>query len=278
MQEEVAEIAQLRFAGAPYSGRTLDACALEELVKFQKALLGVAQDIWCRQNGAAAAPAALAEAIRFADFRFEDGAATVVVQIQDEAAEDVFRQGVAVICGALAGSDCDSLAPAHPVRLGSALAAGSRLQIAARPRTGCRRDEKVSAADGDDCAKVIGRVIEADFEQGCFRIQPDGGEAVLVRYPHCYEDRIKMALAERASMRLLVEGPGKFDAAGRLLEIERAEFTKEVPDGMKLSSRNLEDAIMEIAKTVPAEEWENVPTDLSARLDHYIYGDGFKKR
>ena len=34
---------------------------------------------------------------------------------------------------------------------------------------------------------------------------------------------------------------------------------------------SIEDQLRRIADTVPAEEWERLPADLSDRLDHYIY-------
>lgn len=34
---------------------------------------------------------------------------------------------------------------------------------------------------------------------------------------------------------------------------------------------SIEDQLRRIADTVPAEEWERLPADLTDRLDHYIY-------
>lgn len=38
------------------------------------------------------------------------------------------------------------------------------------------------------------------------------------------------------------------------------------------SSRPLWQRIVEIGASVPAKEWDKVPTDLSKNLDHYLYG------
>lgn len=43
-------------------------------------------------------------------------------------------------------------------------------------------------------------------------------------------------------------------------------------EGKKPEDRPIEDVIADIVADVPASEWEKVPTDLSANLDHYLYG------
>ncbi len=37
-------------------------------------------------------------------------------------------------------------------------------------------------------------------------------------------------------------------------------------------ARPIEDVLMELAAEVPDEEWARLPADLSANLDHYLYG------
>ena len=38
------------------------------------------------------------------------------------------------------------------------------------------------------------------------------------------------------------------------------------------SARPIEELLNELAKEVPQEEWDNLPNDLNANLDHYLYG------
>ncbi len=38
------------------------------------------------------------------------------------------------------------------------------------------------------------------------------------------------------------------------------------------SARPIEDLLQELAKEVPNEEWEKLPSDLNDNLDHYLYG------
>jgi len=42
------------------------------------------------------------------------------------------------------------------------------------------------------------------------------------------------------------------------------------------SARPIEELLNELAKEVPQEEWDRLPSDLNDNLDHYLYGsDGF---
>jgi hypothetical protein len=38
------------------------------------------------------------------------------------------------------------------------------------------------------------------------------------------------------------------------------------------TARPIWEEVLEIGASVPMEEWEKVPTDLSVNLDHYLYG------
>ena len=38
------------------------------------------------------------------------------------------------------------------------------------------------------------------------------------------------------------------------------------------SARPIEDLLNELAKKIPQEEWDRLPSDLNDNLDHYLYG------
>jgi hypothetical protein len=38
------------------------------------------------------------------------------------------------------------------------------------------------------------------------------------------------------------------------------------------SAHQIEDLLRELAKKIPQEEWDKLPDDLNANLDHYLYG------
>jgi hypothetical protein len=43
------------------------------------------------------------------------------------------------------------------------------------------------------------------------------------------------------------------------------------------NARPVWEEVLEIGASIPMEEWEKVPTDLSINLDHYLYGSSKKE-
>ena len=63
--------------------------------------------------------------------------------------------------------------------------------------------------------------------------------------------------------------PEKQQEALRLLD---TLTTAAASEGTNLSRRPIWDVVDEINVGLPADTWENVPTDGSVNLDHYLYG------
>jgi hypothetical protein len=47
--------------------------------------------------------------------------------------------------------------------------------------------------------------------------------------------------------------------------------------GYDPNARPIWEEVLEIGASIPMEEWEKVPTDLSINLDHYLYGSPKKE-
>ena len=76
-------------------------------------------------------------------------------------------------------------------------------------------------------------------------------------------------------MRLKVKGRGRFAGRGELRQIDTVrelEFSFE--DGSTLSppSMSFSDTIDTLISEVPESEWQRIPSDLSVRIDDYLYG------
>jgi len=56
---------------------------------------------------------------------------------------------------------------------------------------------------------------------------------------------------------------------GKWKEVVRPATTKAHYDK---SARPIEDVLEELAKEIPQEEWDRLPSDLNENLDHYLYG------
>ena len=56
------------------------------------------------------------------------------------------------------------------------------------------------------------------------------------------------------------------------LTLEQQEKVLEFVKGLVPPRRNLWEMWQEHLKEIPEEEWDEVPTDASINLDHYLYG------
>lgn len=65
--------------------------------------------------------------------------------------------------------------------------------------------------------------------------------------------------------------PNKQREALRLLDTLASGATSE-PYGTRVGRRPIWEIVEEVNASLPADTWENVPTDGSMNLDHYLYG------
>jgi hypothetical protein len=65
--------------------------------------------------------------------------------------------------------------------------------------------------------------------------------------------------------------PNKQQEALRLLDTLASAASAE-PDGTGSDRRPIWEVVDQINAGLPADTWENVPTDGSINLDHYVYG------
>ena len=271
---------------------------MEELRKFRNILTGVARSIWRQGNNGTPPPADLEKAVLFTDFQPDEDSVTVVVSTRSGTeAEQVLREGIESIWKTLvaAATESDPLPSSMPTAhacnmasIGNNLADAAQMQVALPDQKAAqisdaatgRLAKTASSRSNGKIGKVVGRVIEVDLENRSCKIRPDGAkQAVLVRHFDRYDKiPIREVFEKNSSMRLLVEGPAKFDADGKVTEIENVEFLKELANGVSPELRNTLEISQELIKQAPAEAWEKVPSDLSYRHDYYLYGDGCKEK
>ena len=298
MPPHTTPIAQLRFSGEPYAGTGIDEPALEELRKFRNILTGVARSIWRQGNNGTPPPADLEKAVLFTDFQPDKDSVTVVVSTRTGTeAEQVLHQGIESIWKTLvaAATESDPLPGSMPTAhacnmasIGNNLADAAQMQVALPDQQAAqvsdaatgRLAKTASARSNGKMGQIVGRVVAVDFENRSLQIRPDGAkQAILVKHFPGYDDTlIRRVFEQKASLRLLIKGPAKFDADGQVTQIENAEFTKEFANGVAPELRKIWDIIEEHSKQVPAEEWKKLPSDLSARHDYYISGGEFKEK
>lgn len=125
-----------------------------------------------------------------------------------------------------------------------------------------------------DEAKISGRVLEVDVKQKQCQVWLDDDTCVLVSFTQEQESRVTEAIKNHKDLRLVVHGPGEFASDGSLNRITRADtlFVRQRERPRDPNAPSIHEKIDALFSDVPDEEWEKVPTDLSMRLDYYLYG------
>ena len=136
-------------------------------------------------------------------------------------------------------------------------------------------EDLLAAPYVDTDVRVRGRVLEADVRAGRFLLFPDGGRPIRVEFNEAQEGEVVQALRDHRSRELFVRGRGQFHADGRLKQIMCvAELRLEDLGGPEQpTGASIADQLLELAREVPEEAFEGVPSDASSKLDEYLYGE-----
>ena len=88
------------------------------------------------------------------------------------------------------------------------------------------------------------------------------------------EDQVTTALKEHRAVRMYVKGSGEFSPQGRLIRVLQVDELRLATDeeSYDQTARPIEGLLNELAKEIPQEEWDRLPSDLNDNLDHYLYG------
>lgn len=299
MNEPPQEIARLRFEGTHYAGHALDAAALEELVRFQKIVTGMAEAVWKREHpNRERLPSNFEEVTRVVFRRIEDGSAVVPLEMSRNSNQctwlpppDEIIEAVNLAYGAFVAANRDAPLPEGVPKtmlprlaaLGKKLPGDAVMQFAPHKEQQMtpvspearQRLEAMVGGFYTDKVEITGRVLEADVRRRQFQIWTNDKTNTRVKFTEQQESEVTTALKEHASVQLLVRGQGEFNPDGVLQQIQDVEHLKVIPNsetGFDASAPPIEDVISEIFSKVPDQEWDKVPSDLSHRHDFYLYG------
>jgi hypothetical protein len=126
-----------------------------------------------------------------------------------------------------------------------------------------------------DFADVTGEILEADVKQKRFQLWTDSKNHFSVSFSDDQEAVVTSALKDHKSVRVRVKGRAEFSPQGKILRIaEIADLTLEVADEVPYDpdAASIENVLAGLASEVSEEEWNNLPSDLTDNLDHYLYG------
>ncbi len=294
------EVARLHFRGERFRDHALDLSALSELRQFQKMVAETAKALWRAANpDRKYLPAHFEDRTRLCLREIKEGSATAPLEVyieEPEQGELWERQPVEVndaidlayqVFGAV--HDDAPLPERFPKELlpeyakwGQGLGDDEVLEFSPPGKSRARitpedrkRLEGLSATPYDDAVDVTGEVLEADVRQKRFQLWTNEKTSVQVSFTDEQEGEVTTALKEHRAVRVHVKGRGGFSPQGVLQRIGTVDQLTLIPCGQipfDPDAPSIEAELIELARAIPDEEWDNLPADLMDDLDHYLYG------
>ncbi len=294
------EVATVSFNGKRFDNHALDIPSLSELQHFQKMVTETHKAVWKKAHpGSGKLPANFEQITRLHFRGIRESSAVVPLETYtDQAAQlplmelepEALVQTLNLIYRVFEAAHQSRPLPretpkellAEYVQWGEGLSNDERLEFAlpgtvAMPITERERHWLTTFMDHpyEDELDITGRVLEADVRQKKFQIWMSDKEKVSVEFTEEQESEVTTALKEHNSVRLRVEGLGRFNPDGNIDRIIRVDSLTREPEQKWVfdpATPRIEDRIAEHFADVPDEEWDNLPSDLIDNLDHYLYG------
>jgi len=293
------EVVRLTFKGERFRDHALDLQALSELSQFQKMVAETAKTLWRAANPKRERlPSHFEERVRLCLRRIEDGSAAapleVFIEEEDQTAlwepEPVeINDAVKLTHEVFEALESDLPLPGRFPRAllpdyakwGQSLGENEVVEMQVSEKkpaylTPAHRQklEKFVETPHKDRVEIKGEVFEADVKKGRFQLWSGEDTAVTIAFTPEQEDQVTTALKEHKTARMYVKGSGEYSPQGKLLRVLQVdELSLTSPEThYDHSARPIEDLLNELAKKIPQEEWDRLPSDLNDNLDHYLYG------
>ena len=294
------EVVRLTFKGERFHGHALDLRALSELSQFQKMVAETAKTLWRAANPTRERlPSHFEERVRLCLRKIEDGSATapleVFIEEKDQTAfwepEPVeLNEAVELAHEVYEAIEADAQLPERfprallpeYARWGQSLDDDEAVEMQVSEKKPAyltlahrQKLEKFVETPHEDRVEISGEVFEADVKKGRFHLWSGEDTAVTVVFTHEQEGQVTTALKEHKTARMFVKGSGEYSPQGKLLRVLEVDELRLAPSETHYdkSARPIEDLLEELARDIPREEWEKLPSDLNENLDYYLYGE-----
>ena len=293
------EVVKLTFKGERFRDHALDLQALGELSQFQKMVAETAKTLWRVANpNRERLPSHFEERVRLCLRRIEDGSATAPLEVFiEENDQKTFwepepveiKEAVKLAHEVFEAIGADAQLPerfprallSEYAKWGQSIADDEAVELhvpdkkpASLTLVHKKRLEKYVETTHEDHVEISGEVFEADVKKGRFQLWSGEDTAVTVVFTSEQEYQVTTALKEHKTARMYVKGSGEYSPQGKLLrvlQVDELRLTTSETDYDK-SARPIEDLLEELAREIPQEEWDKLPSDLNDNLDHYLYG------
>lgn len=294
------KLATLRFVGARFEGHTLDVDCTTELIAYKRLVIECAKELWRRRHpGRERLPSGFEESFSLSFSEVAEGSASIpLLRVMDRddselnlESEDEFIEAARLIdetiSAAANGQTLPSELPRNVIPLfrefGKTLSLEETLYTQARDH----RTEASYSADArerlanwvesvyEDSVELIGEASMANLRGSQFMLTLADGMTVGGKFSPEQEAPVLEALRMHREVRLRVRGLAEFNQADRslrrLVRVDDAEIAPPTELAYDDAARPIWEVLAEIGASAPAEAWDKLPTDLSKRLDDYIY-------
>lgn len=301
MRATYEELAVLRFQGERFENHTLDVDSTQELIAYKKLILECAKELWRRRNpGRIQLPRGFEKGFGIVFSEIREGSAGVPLKRRIEREdddlglpiEDEFVQAARLIDQAIEAAGAEATLPPEFPRnvvplfreFGKTLTSEESLFIRATGRpsesayTTTARERLATWTEPtyEDIVELCGEVSMANVRGGQFTLVLDTGETPSGRFSADQEALVLEALRHHREVRLRVRAIGEFNQADRslrrLVRVEHTEIATAGPPSYDESVPPIWQVVSEIGSQAPDGTWDQVPRDLSKRVDEYVYG------
>lgn len=298
--ETTIDLASLRFDGDRFAENALDVDCVQELIAYRNIILECAKELWKRKHpDRVRLPKGFEDDFRLQFDRIDPGSAVVPLQrvVPADQGEldwgnlDEFDEAAELVDAAIAAANDDNLLPeslpanvlplfkefGKTLRENEVLFTHARHSKAEAPYSAKAR-KRLSEWLGpsyEDVVDVVGEVSMANV-RGTFALTlQETDNIVSGRFSAEQEERVLEALRNHRSARLRVTGVGEFGTHDRLLK-RFARIDDVQPAGAKgvpfaENVLPIWEQLTTLGESAPEGTWDNVPTDLSTRIDDLIY-------
>lgn len=294
------------FVGKRFDDHGLDVDLLSELIAFKTLLTETAKELWRKNNPTRERlPKNFEDSLVLKFYEIKGGSTTVPLVREYyvdqptliEPAPDELDEAAVLVAGtidALAASR--SFPPNFPRTMfayfadyGKKLAEDERIEIEVvreKPpfkvrysSVERRRAVEYLEKGYEDAVELSGEIRAADLDGRSFALRLPDGSKVLGGFAEEQEAVLIEALREHERRRLHVKGRAKFFPDGKLKKIfavSQLSIEPLQPADFDSTAKSVWQLAEEVTRSVPEEDWRQVPDDLSINLDHYLYGHAKK--
>ncbi len=303
MSDEIRDVTTITFSGPRFEDAGLELDVLSELLAYRKLLIEAAKELWRSENRERQRlPKGFENSIRLKFYSIEAGSAIVPIKrvtarddslLFDPPHGDEIDEAAQLIDETIVAISHDRPVPERMPKaalpllaaLGEHLREGEAIKTravrsASPAEFTCATRTRVQhllEAVYEDRVEIVGEVRSADIDQRNFAIRDSTGAKIPAKFRQEQEAEITDALHDHTSCRVSIIGTGEFSVRDgslrKVLQVDQLERrSASTSDDYDDSAPPLWQSVVAIGARLAPEEWDGVPTDLAANLDHYLYG------